>query len=242
LGGIFRESREFGGGVPEFGVPFRAKGDLMRNRISIFELITVAVIALFCAIQADATTIKGVRTASNYGPESSFAACASGSVGFNCEAFGTASTVSFGGTDFSVSQFVFGDGVAPGTVLNLVDLGVLGANQTFTLPTSLFDPTLTEIFACGTGSDGATFAMDSVGKNLGTFCTAGLTGTLPPVDQNGTSFTTGAGYNFAGDLVLDAPASSVVGTPEPGTMVLLSLGLVALSGKSLRKRLARRSA
>lgn len=208
----------------------------MRNRISIFELITVAVIALFCAIQADATTIKGVRTASNYGPESSFAACASGSVGFNCEAFGTASTVSFGGTDFSVSQFVFGDGVAPGTVLNLVDLGVLGANQTFTLPANLFDPALTEVFACGTGSDGATFAMDSIGTNLGTFCTAGLTGTLPPVDQNGTSFTTGAGYNFTGDLVLDAPASSVVGTPEPGTMLLLGLGLAAIGGRSLKNK------
>jgi hypothetical protein len=208
----------------------------MRTKISILELMALLAITFFFVAQAGATTVKGVRAGSNYGPVSTFAACASGSVGFECEAFGPTSTVSFDGTDFTVSQFVFGAGGNPGTILNLVDLGVLNPNQTFTLPPSLFDPAQTEIFACGSSSlDGATAATDSLGTAISTFCTKNLLA-LPDLSQNGTSFTTGAGYNFTGDLVLDAPAGTPVGTPEPGTMLLLGLGLAAIGGSSLKNK------
>jgi hypothetical protein len=214
----------------------------------VLKVAAILVFTFFITSIAGATSVTKVRGGSNYGPESTFASCADGSV-LDCEAFGPVSTVSFGGVDFTVSQFVFNTedttvscgGHAPPCVLNLVDLGVLTANQTFTLPPTLFNPALTEIFACGNGSDGATSAVDSLGSSISTFCTQGLTGALPDLDQNGTSFTTGAGYNFGGHLVLDAPAGGAVGTPEPATIALLGIGLAALGGKSLRERMARRA-
>jgi hypothetical protein len=201
----------------------------------------LCVLTMALAISAGATSVTKVRGGSNYGPQSTFSSCADGSNGNPCEAFGPTTTVSFGGTDFTVSQFVFGGPGGPGTVLNLVDLGVLGPNQTFTLPPSLFDPTKTEIFACGGGSlDGSNAAVDSGNNPISTFCTQGLTA-LPPLDQTAGTFTTGAGYNLSTHLVLDAPASGPIESPEPASIALIGVGLAMLGGKSLRERLARRS-
>ena len=199
----------------------------------------LCVLTLVLAITADATTVTKVRGGSNYGPAPSFSSCADGSFGNPCQAFGPISTVSFGGTDFTVSQFVIGGPGGPGTVYNLVDLGVLGPNQSFTLPPSLFDPNLTEIFACGNGLDGSNQAVDSGNNPISTFCTQGLTG-LPPLDQTGGTFTTGAGYNLTTHLVLDAPASGPIESPEPASIALIGVGLAMLGGKSLRGRLALR--
>ncbi|HEY2352367.1 MAG TPA: PEP-CTERM sorting domain-containing protein [Candidatus Acidoferrum sp.] len=209
----------------------------MRFQLNVAKFIAFSVLMFFVAAQSHATPIGIVRGGSNYGPLTTFMSCADGSANNPCEAFGPITTVSFGGTDFTVSQFVFGGPGGPGTVLNLVDLGVLTANQTFTLPPSLFDPAKVEIFACGGGGfDGATAAVDSSGGPISTFCTQNLL-SLPPIDQNGASFTTGAAYNFTSHLVLDAPASGPIsGTPEPATFMLLAMGLVALGAQSLRNR------
>lgn len=209
----------------------------MRIQIFVAKFMALSALMLLVTAQSHATPITKVRGGSNYGPLSSFMSCADGSANNPCEAFGPIVTVSFGGTDFTVSQFVFGGPGGPGTVLNLVDLGVLTANQTFSLPTTLFDPAKVEIFACGGGGfDGSMAAVDSSGGPISTFCTQNLL-SLPPINLNGSSFTTGAGYNFTGHLVLDAPASGpITGTPEPGTLMLLGLGLVAAGGLSLRNR------
>jgi hypothetical protein len=209
----------------------------MRFQLFVVKFMALSVLMLFVAAQSHATTVSKVRGGSNYGPLTNFMSCADGSANNPCEAFGTPSTVSFGGTDFTVSQFVFGGPGGPGTVLNLVDLGVLTANQTFTLPTGLFDPAKVEIFACGGGAfDGSVAAVDSSGGPISTFCTQGLL-SLPPIDLNGSAFTTGAGYSLTSHLVLDAPASGpITGTPEPGTFLLLGLGLAALAGLSLRNQ------
>jgi hypothetical protein len=224
-----------------FGAQARMRGERMHRKHAV-QTIALCLLTFVLATTAGATAVTKVRGGSNYGPQSTFSSCADGSNGNPCEAFGPITTISSGGVDFTVSQFVFGGPGGPGTVLNLIDMGVLGPNQTFSLVPGLFDPALTEIFACGGGSlDGSNAAVDSGNNPISTFCTQGLT-SLPPLDQNGSSFTTGAGYNFTGHLVLDAPAGGVVGTPEPGTLALLGIGLAALSGKSLRKRMARRPA
>lgn len=209
----------------------------MRFKIFVAKFMALSALMFFAAALSHATTVTKVRGGSNYGPLSTFQSCADGSANNPCEAFTTPTTVSFDGTDFTVAQFVFGGPGGPGTVLNLVDLGVLTANQTFTLPTGLFDPAKVEIFACGGGGfDGSMAAVDSSGGPISTFCTQSLL-SLPPLDLNGSAFTTGAGYSLTSHLVLDAPASGPIsGTPEPGTFMLLGLGLVAAGGLSLRSR------
>lgn len=178
------------------------------------------------------------RRASNYGPgpdsnpTNTFGNCKTSTS--NCEAFNlTPMVVTFDGKTFDVVQFVFVSN-APAVVLDVVDLGAVPNSTTFDLP-SLFTPSLTEVFACDNGTNA--FAQDSMGMpvngpNAEGPCTP-LTipnGSPSGVTANANgSFTTDMAF---ADLVMDIPASSSV--PEPSSLVLLSVGLIALVGACRR--------
>jgi hypothetical protein len=180
-----------------------------------------------------------VRGASNYGIGPDFSGCVARirqcGEGFNL----VPTTVTFNGINYNIYQFAFDPGFDPTptgvNILNLIDLGSIGPNTTFTLPPGFFDPAFTEIFSCNdlfTPSQGGSQAtFDSSGKTLTGPCTPGLTST-PDLTLNADgSFTTGRAFNVF-NLVLDSPVSAV--TPEPASLVLLGAGLVAF-GRKLRR-------
>src|SRR6266849_6561097 len=146
------------------------------------KLFALILLLAFSATLSQAIGIAvAVRGASGYGPEFPFGDCASGNVGSSpdnitgCEEFsGTTSILSFNGTDYTTTQFVFGATGVTGTIWNLIDLGVVGPNTTFTLPPlfALNDP---GIFGCDAFFDGATSAIASDNSVLSTDCTGGLT-------------------------------------------------------------------
>jgi hypothetical protein len=205
----------------------------MRFNRLLARLGTFAVVLLGVAsVPAAAVSIHG---ASHYGPDPGFLSCEDGTD--NCQAFNlTPTVVNFGGNTYDVVQFVTNDGSGDVSVYNVVDLHLLGANATFSLPPAFFTPAQTEILGCGGQSDpfdGSTFPTDSSfpALEISGICTAGST--VPSVTLNADgSFTTGGGFDLA-DLVLDAPVGTA-STPEPGTLFLLGIGLVAV-GRRFRR-------
>jgi hypothetical protein len=144
--------------------------------------------------------------------------------------------VTLSGQNYDVLQFVYGDGTHTGTVLDVVDLGSIGAGTNFALP-SLFGPAQTEIFSCLSLGDSFDDNQNIFASNeaLNGPCTPIPDGTNSTVNvsTDGKSFITGAGFNVT-DLVLDVTAPPI-GTPEPGSFLLLSAGILGLlSVKLLR--------
>jgi hypothetical protein len=199
-----------------------------------------AVLALFfvAVTSARATTIRG---GSNYGDSESSCVTAvedgpSSSSFENCE-YSTPTTFTIGGTTYSGDVFYY---VQNATDYGAVDVINTGATD-FTL--NLVNTSLeTGVLTCGSesdpsgGSSSANSATDSGGTLMNLACMPG--DSAAGVTQTPTS----TGFTFASssaDLVVytaDGNISGVTPTPEPSSLMLFGVGLVALAGLALKTR------
>jgi len=202
---------------------------------------------LFLAVSPSWATLP-VTGGSHYGAFASgssyFDQCLAGTTPDACESLiATGNSITVNGQSDPLYSFVEGTGVqfggSPGTSMefNVIDLGALAASTSFSLPISLFGPS-TSVFSCNyntnplstledDGTTTITQLIDSGNGAIGNFCTAGLT-SAPDINSAASgSFQTGPTYNIP-DLFLVSPL--VVTAPEPGSLGLLSLGLLALCG------------
>jgi hypothetical protein len=195
--------------------------------------------ALLLAVVAAPAAAINVNGASHYGPDPGFLSCLDGTS--NCQSFDLAdpTVVSFNSLNYDVFQFVTNDGNGVVSLFNIVDLGSLGPDATFTLPPAFFPPTLTAALGCGGQSDpfdGSFSPSDSSfpANPVNGICTPGSTAPVITLNADG-SFTTGANFSIS-NLVLDAPVGAPASTPEPGTLTLLGVGLLAV-GRKFRRAL-----
>jgi hypothetical protein len=211
----------------------------MENLGFVGKVTTLGILLVAIASTCGATAIP-VRGGSNYGANSPdpgfFTDCVNGTVTLACEAFNSTPTaITFNGLNYNVFEFVTGNTGIAGTLYYVIDLGSVGPNSTFTLPTAFFPVAGTEIFSCNKQDDLSTnhgFLFDSGGNPFTGPCTANLA-TNPGLSQDGTSFKTDGNFNVF-NLVLDAPVAAV-STPEPSSIILLGAGLLGVWGG--RKRL-----
>ncbi len=181
-----------------------------------------------------------VRGASQYGLDPGFASCSGSAIGDNCQSFNlTPTVVTFNGLNYNIFQVAINDGTNPVVIYDLLDVGAIGPNKTFSLP-PLFTSTLTEVFGCGPQGvlDGSVVATDSSfpANNLAGPCTPGLT-SIPDIsfDPQTGLFSTGSTFSVY-NLVLDIATSTPISTPEPASLVLLGVGMFAVGRKFRRAR------
>jgi PEP-CTERM motif-containing protein len=229
-------------------------------------LITLTAVLILLSLAVAPTHANNIPTrgASSYGNNDGLTGCENEILDLlnngnqhNCEGF-TAGTFAIGGNTYNGDQFVFLEGNGTFGILDILQL--TGSSLSLTLNNPL---TPTGVFMCGSFGQDSSVAQDSQQTPMsGLACTAGSSSAASPTDSgfedtqdvsgvqatftlNGVTFVNG---NSA-ELTVFAQDGSIVGStftpggatmnaPEPSSVTLLGVGLLALGRKFRRVRRA----